>query len=48
MNQSHDFAAHKISTIAKWLLKILSGLLTGAILIQFFIAGMSSLTAPDW
>jgi Family of unknown function (DUF6220) len=33
---------------ANLLLKVLSGLLTVSILIQFFIAGMSSLTAPDW
>ena len=37
-----------VSTIAKLLLKILSGLLTVSLLLQFFIAGMSSLTAPDW
>jgi hypothetical protein len=48
MNGSHDVAARDLPTIANWLLKILSGLLTAAILIQFFIAGMSSLTAPDW
>jgi hypothetical protein len=48
MNESHDFATRDLPFIANWLLKILSGLLTGAILIQFFIAGMSSLTAPDW
>jgi hypothetical protein len=30
------------------LLKFLSGLLTISLLIQFFIAGMSSLTNPDW
>jgi hypothetical protein len=29
-------------------LKILSGLLSVAILIQFFIAGMSSITHPEW
>jgi hypothetical protein len=33
---------------ANLLLKVLSGLLTACILIQFFIAGVSSLTAPDW
>ena len=37
-----------VSTLAKLLLKILSGLLTVSLLLQFFIAGMSSLTAPDW
>jgi hypothetical protein len=29
-------------------LRFLSGLLTVAILIQFFIAGMSSITSPEW
>jgi hypothetical protein len=48
MNENHDFATGDLPIIANWLLKILSGLLTGAMLIQFFIAGMSSLTAPDW
>jgi hypothetical protein len=33
---------------ARLALKILSGLLSAAILIQFFIAGMSSITHPDW
>lgn len=33
---------------ASLFLRFLSGLLTVSILIQFFIAGMSSLTAPDW
>jgi Family of unknown function (DUF6220) len=33
---------------ANLLLKVMSGLLTISILVQFFIAGMSSLTAPDW
>ncbi len=43
MNGRRDSAA-----IANLLLKILSGLLTVSLLIQFFTAGMSSLTAPDW
>jgi len=30
------------------LLKLPSGLLTVSLLIQFFIAGMSSVTNPDW
>jgi hypothetical protein len=34
--------------LAHIVLKSLSGLLTVAILIQFFIAGMSSITNPDW
>jgi hypothetical protein len=33
---------------ASMLLRLLSGLLTVAILIQFFIAGMSSITNPEW
>ena len=33
---------------ARVLLKFLSGLLTISLLIQFFIAGMSSVTNPDW
>lgn len=33
---------------ARVLLKLLSGLLTILLLIQFFIAGMSSVTNPDW
>lgn len=33
---------------ASTLLKLLSGLLTTSLLIQFFIAGMSSITNPDW
>lgn len=33
---------------ANLLLRCLSGLLTVSLLIQFFIAGMSSLTAPYW
>jgi len=37
-----------LSTTANRLLKVLSGLLTVSVLIQFFIAGMSSLTAPYW
>ncbi len=37
-----------LSVTASWLLRTLSGLLTVSILIQFFIAGMSSLTNPDW
>jgi len=35
-------------TWAPLLLKLLSGLLTISLLIQFFIAGMSSVTNPDW
>jgi hypothetical protein len=34
--------------IARAFLKFLSGLLTISILVQFFIAGMSSVTSPDW
>jgi Family of unknown function (DUF6220) len=34
--------------LARLALKILSGLLSAAILLQFFIAGMSSITNPDW
>jgi hypothetical protein len=34
--------------VAGRLLRILSGLLTISILIQFFIAGMSSITNPNW
>jgi hypothetical protein len=37
-----------LAAVADVLLRVLSGLLTVSILIQFFIAGMSSLTAPDW
>jgi hypothetical protein len=33
---------------ARLLLKLLSGLLTVSLLIQFFIAGMSSVTNADW
>jgi hypothetical protein len=33
---------------AGMLLRFLSGLLTVSILIQFYIAGMSSITNPDW
>src|SRR6266852_1999651 len=33
---------------ARVLLKLLSRLLTISLLIQFFIAGMSSVTNPDW
>jgi hypothetical protein len=33
---------------AGMLLRFLSGLLTVSILIQFFIAGMSSITNPEW
>ncbi len=43
MSERHGFPA-----TANLLLRFLSGLLTVSILIQFFIAGMSSLTAPDW
>jgi len=42
MSERHGFPA-----TANLLLRFLSGLLTVSILIQFFIAGMSSLTAPD-
>jgi Family of unknown function (DUF6220) len=34
--------------LARVTLRLLSGLLSVAILIQFFIAGMSSITNPDW
>jgi hypothetical protein len=34
--------------VARKLLRFLSGLLAVSILIQFFIAGMSSITNPDW
>jgi hypothetical protein len=34
--------------LARMTLRFLSGLLSVAILIQFFIAGMSSITNPDW
>jgi hypothetical protein len=34
--------------LARMILRFLSGLLSVAILIQFFIAGMSSITNPDW
>lgn len=43
MSERHGFPA-----TANLLLRFLSGLLTVSILIQFFIAGMSSVTAPDW
>jgi hypothetical protein len=33
---------------ASTLLRLLSGLLTISLLVQFFIAGMSSITNPDW
>jgi hypothetical protein len=33
---------------ARVLLKLLSGLLTISLLTQFFVAGMSSVTNPDW
>jgi hypothetical protein len=33
---------------ARVVLKLLSGLLTISLLAQFFIAGMSSMTDPDW
>jgi hypothetical protein len=36
------------SAAASIILRFLSGLLTLSILIQFFIAGMSSITNPDW
>jgi hypothetical protein len=34
--------------LARMTLRFLSGLLSAAILIQFFIAGMSSINNPDW
>ncbi len=34
--------------LARDTLRFLSGLLTISILVQFFIAGMSSVTNPDW
>ncbi len=37
-----------LQRFARKTLQFLSGLLTIAILIQFFIAGMSSVTNPDW
>jgi hypothetical protein len=36
------------AAVAGALLRLLSGLLTVSILIQFYIAGMSSITNPDW
>ena len=36
------------SALPRMILRFLSGLLSIAILIQFFIAGMSSITNPDW
>jgi Family of unknown function (DUF6220) len=36
------------SALLRMILRFLSGLLSIAILIQFFIAGMSSITNPDW
>jgi uncharacterized protein DUF6220 len=33
---------------ASMLLRLTSGLLASSILVQFFIAGMSSITNPDW
>jgi len=38
----------RLSDWARVLLRGFSGLLVAAILLQFFIAGMSSLTNPDW
>ena len=38
----------KLRAWAHVLLKLLSGLLTISLLAQFFIAGMSSVTNPDW
>ena len=43
MSSLHDRPA-----LAHLTLRFLSGLLSVAILIQFFIAGMSSITNPDW
>ena len=40
--------ASNLPAAARMLLRFLSGLLTISILIQFFIAGMSSITNPDW
>jgi hypothetical protein len=37
-----------LPALARMILRFLSGLLSVAILIQFFIAGMSSITNPDW
>jgi hypothetical protein len=37
-----------LRTWARILLKLLSGLLTISLFAQFFIAGMSSVTNPDW
>jgi hypothetical protein len=39
---------HSLRAWARALLKLLSGLLTISLFIQFFIAGMSSVTNPDW
>jgi hypothetical protein len=38
----------KLRAWAHVLLKLLSGLLTISLLVQFFVAGMSSMTNPDW
>jgi hypothetical protein len=40
--------SHNLRAWARVLLKLSSGLLTISLLIQFFIAGMSSVTNPDW
>ena len=34
--------------VAKKLLRVVAAALAGAVLIQFFIAGMAALTNPDW
>jgi hypothetical protein len=36
------------SALPPMILRFLSGLLSIALLVQFFIAGMSSITNPDW
>jgi Family of unknown function (DUF6220) len=40
--------SHNLRAWARVLLKLSSGLLTISLLVQFFIAGMSSVTNPDW
>lgn len=40
--------SREVASTANILLKFLSALLTISILIQFFIAGMSAMTNPDW
>jgi Family of unknown function (DUF6220) len=48
MARSRMSEASNLPAAARMLLRFLSGLLTISILIQFFIAGMSSITNPDW